>query len=166
MKKFAWAILGVVLALTACKDLQEELVMQVGKLSLTATTEQSAGTRTLVAGAGDVFWEKGDEIKVFAGTASGRFVSDLDGPASTTEFTGSLGGAWTEGSPLWAVYPFSDEAALGGETLTAELPAVQTARSMSFAQGMNLSVARTTTASLQFYNVGGGVCFTLKEDGI
>ena len=151
----------------SCKDIQETDFMKITQLTLTASTEQPVGTRTMVAGAGEVFWEKGDEIKVFAGTASGRFVSDVEsGIASTALFTGSLGGAWTEGSPLWAVYPFSDEAVLEGETLTAELPAVQTARSMSFAQNMNLSVARTTTASLQFYNVGGGVCFTLTEGGI
>ncbi len=167
MKKLLFALTAVAMIAVSCKDIQETDFMKITQLTLTATTEQPVGTRTMVAGAGEVFWEKGDEIKVFAGTASGRFVSDVEsGIASTAIFTGSLGGAWTEGSPLWAVYPFSDEAVLEGETLTAELPAVQTARSMSFAQNMNLSVARTTTASLQFYNVGGGVCFTLMEGGI
>ena len=166
MKKLLFAIMAGALITVSCKDIQETDFMKITQLTLTASTEQPVGTRTIVAGAGEVFWEKGDEIKVFAGTASGKFVSDLDGSASTTEFTGSLGGTWTEGSPLWAVYPFSNEAVLEGETLTAELPAVQIARSMSFAQNMNLSVARTTTASLQFYNVGGGVCFTLTEGGI
>ncbi len=167
MKKLLFALTAVAMVAVSCKDIQETDFMKITQLTLTATTEQPVGTRTMVAGAGEVFWEKGDEIKVFAGTASGRFVSDVEsGIASTAIFTGSLGGAWTAGSPLWAVYPFSDEAVLEGETLTAELPAVQTARSMSFAQNMNLSVARTTTASLQFYNVGGGVCFTLMEGGI
>ena len=31
---------------------------------------------------------------------------------------------------------------------------------------MNLSVAHSTTSTLQFYNVGGGVRFTLSQDGI
>ena len=167
MKKLLFALTALALIAVSCKDIQETDYMKITQFTLTATTEQPVGTRTMVAGAGEVFWEKGDEIKVFAGTASGRFVSDVEsGIASTAIFTGSLGGAWTAGSPLWAVYPFSDEAVLEGETLIAEFPAVQTARSMSFAQNMNLSVARTTTASLQFYNVGGGVCFTLTEGGI
>ena len=167
MKKLLFALTALAMIAVSCKDIQETDFMKITQLTLTASTEQPVGTRTMVAGAGEVFWEKGDEIKVFAGTASGRFISDVEsGLASTALFTGSLGGAWTTGSPLWAVYPFSDEAVLEGETLTAELPAVQTARSMSFAQNMNLSVARTTTASFQFYNVGGGVCFTLTESGI
>ena len=166
MKKLLLAFSALALVAVSCKDIQETDFLADGALKLTASVEQPAGTRTLVAGAGEVFWEKGDDIKVFAGTASGKFVSDLESTSSTAEFTGSLGGVWTEGSPLWAVYPYCEGASLDGEVLTAELPAVQTARGMSFAKDMNLSVARSTTASLQFYNVGGGVCFTLKEGGI
>ena len=166
MKKLLLAFSALALLAVSCKDIQETDFLAEGALTLTASMEQPVGTRTLVAGAGEVFWERGDDIKVFAGTASGKFMSNLESISSTAEFTGSLGGAWTEGSPLWAVYPYSEGASLDGEVLTAELPAVQTARGMSFAKDMNLSVARSTTASLQFYNVGGGVCFTLKEGGI
>ena len=166
MKKIVAALAGLALSLSACQDLQEKDFMKTTALTLTASVEQPVGTRTLIAGDSQVWWEKGDEIKVFAGTKSARFVTDLTSPAATADFSGSLGGAWTEGSPLWAVYPYSDGASLEGETLAVVLPAVQTARGMSFAQNMNLSVARTTTASLQFYNVGGGLCFTLTQEGI
>ena len=166
MKKYIAALAGLALSLSACQDLQEKDFMKTKALTLTASVEQPVGTRTLIAGDSQVWWEKGDEIKVFAGTKSARFVTDLTSPAATADFTGSLDGAWTEGSPLWAVYPFSEGAVLDGETLAVELPAVQVARAQSFAKGMNLSVARTTSPSLQFYNVGGGLCFTLTQEGI
>ena len=166
MKKYIAALAGLALSLSACQDLQEKDFMKTTALTLTASVEQPVGTRTLIAGDSQVWWEKGDEIKVFAGTKSARFVTDLTSPAATADFTGSLDGAWTEGSPLWAVYPFSEGAVLDGETLAVELPAVQVARAQSFAKGMNLSVARTTSPSLQFYNVGGGLCFTLTQEGI
>ena len=166
MKKYIAALAGLALSLSACQDLQEKDFMKTTALTLTASVEQPVGTRTLIAGDSQVWWEKGDEIKVFAGTKSARFVTDLTSPAATADFTGSLDGAWTEGSPLWAVYPFSEGAVLDGETLAVELPAEQVARAQSFAKGMNLSVARTTSPSLQFYNVGGGLCFTLTQEGI
>ena len=82
--------------------------MKTTALTLTASVEQPAGTRTLIAGDTQVWWEKGDEIKVFARTKSTRFVTDLTSPAATADFTGSLDGTWTEGSTLWAVYPYSE----------------------------------------------------------
>ena len=95
MKKLLFALTAVAMIAVSCKDIQEPDFMKITQLTLTATTEQPVGTRTMVAGAGEVFWEKGDEIKVFAGTASGRFVSDVEsGIASTALFTGSLGGGF------------------------------------------------------------------------
>ena len=166
MKKYIAALAGLALSLSACQDIQEKDFMKTTALTLTASVEQPVGTRTLIAGDSQVWWEKGDEIKVFAGSVAARFTTDLTSPAATADFTGSLDGAWTEGSPLWAVYPYSETATLDGEAVIAELPAVQVARAQSFAKGMNLSVARTTSPSLQFYNVGGGLCFTLTQEGI
>ena len=92
MKKLLLAFSALALVAVSCKDIQETDFLADGSLKLTASVEQPAGTRTLVAGAGEVFWEKGDDIKVFAGTVSGKFVSDLESISSTAEFTGSLGG--------------------------------------------------------------------------
>ena len=121
MKKIVAALAGLALSLSACQDLQEKDFMKTTALTLTASVEQPVGTRTLIAGDSQVWWEKGDEIKVFAGTKSARFVTDLTSPAATADFTGSLDGAWTEGSTLWAVYPYSEGAVLDGETLAVEL---------------------------------------------
>ncbi|MBR0053524.1 MAG: leucine-rich repeat protein [Bacteroidales bacterium] len=157
---------AALLALAACT---REMAVNApeGDLTLIAKAENPAGTRTVLEGGTFVFWEPGDEIAVSAGGKSGRFVGDLTATEASATFKGSLGEeAWTEGMDLWAVYPYSGDAVFDGGTITTVLPSEQTARAGSFGKGMNLSVAHSTTSTLQFYNVGGGVRFTLSQDGI
>ena len=157
---------AALLALAACT---REMAVNApeGDLTLIAKAENPAGTRTVLEGGTFVFWEPGDEIAVSAGGKSGRFVGDLTATEASATFKGSLGEeAWAEGMDLWAVYPYSSDAVFDGGTITTVLPSEQTARAGSFGKGMNLSVAHSTTSTLQFYNVGGGVRFTLSQDGI
>lgn len=157
---------AALLALAACT---REMAVNApeGDLTLIAKAENPAGTRTVLEGGTFVFWEPGDEIAVSAGGKSGRFVGDLTATEASATFKGSLGEEpWTEGMDLWAVYPYSSDTVFDGGTITTVLPSEQTARAGSFGKGMNLSVAHSTTSSLQFYNVGGGVRFTLSQDGI
>ncbi len=157
---------AALLSLAACT---REKVVNVpeGDMVLVAKTERPGGTRTALEGGTFVFWEPGDEIAVYAGGKSGKFASDLTANVASATFRGTLGeDTWSEGMDLWAVYPYSDKAVFDGETVTTVLPSEQTARAGSFGKGMNLSVARSTTATLQFYNVGGGVRFSLSQDGI
>ena len=67
---------------------------------------------------------------------------------------------------LWALYPYSAEAVFDGESITTTLPAVQVARAGSFGKDMNITIAHSTSTTLQFYNVCGGVCFSLTHSGI
>ena len=157
---------AALLALAACT---REIAVNApeGDMTLVAKMERPAGTRTVLEGGTFVFWEPGDEIAVFAGGKSGKFVSNLTANEASATFKGTLGeDAWAEGMDLWAVYPYSGEAVFDGETVTTVLPSEQTARAGSFGKDMNLSVAHSTTSTLQFYNVGGGVRFTLSQDGI
>ena len=134
--------------------------------TLTAMTEQP-GTKTTVVSGTHVYWEPGDEIAVFTDDTSGRFVTNLTEPSGTAVFEGVLPDP--DGSnTIWAVYPYSKDAMLDRETgtLIAVLPSTQVARAGSFGKDVNLSVARTNRDYLQFYNVGGGVCFTVTEEGI
>ena len=157
---------AVLLALAACT---REMAFDTseGGMTLVARMEGSAGTRTVIEGGSHIFWEPGDEIAVFSGGESGKFTADLSTTASTATFKGTLGtNGWTEGMDLWAVYPYSDKAAFDGETVTTVLPDKQVGRAGSFGKDMNPAIAHSTSSTLQFYNVGGGVRFTLSQDGI
>ena len=167
MKKMTFKALCLLsLAVVACqRNPLETLIPEEGFFSLTAATEMSAASRTVVGEDGAVLWEPGDSIKVFCGTASACFRNSLDAPAGTAVFTGPL----QRPSPtdtLWALYPYRTDATFNGSEITTVLPAVQTAREASFAPFQNLSVGRSCQSEMTFYNVGGGLRFTLKESGI
>ena len=157
---------AMLLAVAACTRTQE-LDIPAGNLTLKAVTEGSALSRTVIDSDTHVFWEPNDAIAVFSGEKSGKFVASLTSPSATATFTGSLGtDAWPEAMDVWAVYPYAEGASFDGETITTVLPSEQVARAGSFGKEMNLAVAHSTTSTLQFYNVGGGIRFSLGEEGI
>ena len=165
MKKSLY-IAASLLALVACTR-EMDVNTPTCNMSLTARTETSAETRTVVEGETHVYWEPGDEIAVFAAQRSGKFTTDITASSASAEFKGSLGSdAWTEGMDLWAVYPYSQDAVFSEETITTVLPSRQVARAGSFGKDMNLAIAHSSTSDLRFYNVGGGVRFSLSQEGI
>ena len=151
----------------SCIGTREAPEISGAQMVLTAYQEGTPDSKTAVENGGtQVFWEPGDEIKVFSGSRSGRFTSNVTGLTEVTEFTGFFDGGQPDATDFWAVYPYSDEASFDGETITTVIPTVQVARPGTFAQGANVAIAHSTTTSLQFYNVGGGIRFSLKERGV
>lgn len=166
MKKLFFLGMAAIFTLAACTR-YEEFDFSKADLTLVAKTESPAETKTIVEDETHVYWEPGDAISVFSGGKSGKFVTDIAASAPDATFQGTLGkDAWTEGMDLWAVYPYSETAVLDGTSITTVLPSEQEARAGSFGKGVNLSVAHATTTELQFYNVGGGIRFSLSEEGI
>ena len=129
------------------------------------------GSKTVVQEEPHVYWEPGDEIIVFAGTkSSGRFTNTLSEPASSATFSGNFDDAYipVDGEDLWALYPYSDNAMCNmySHAITTTIPSEQVARANSFGKDMNITVAHSTSHSFTFYNVGGGVRFSLAEAGV
>ena len=162
MKKSLF-IAAALLTLAACTR-EMDVNTPAGNMTITARTETSADTRTVVEGETHVYWEPGDAIKVFSDGKSGKFTTDITEASASATFNGSL--PLTEGADIWAVYPYSEDAVFHGETFDVVLPSEQVAREGSFGKDMNLAIAHSTTNTLQFYNVGGGVRFSLSEEGI
>lgn len=136
-------------------------------LTVTAKTENLTESKTVSEGGVNVLWEVGDQIAVFAGDKKGKFTADLTESSASATFKGEMGyDSWPDKVDLWAIYPYSSDFAFDGKMFTATLPAEQTARENSFGKGMNLAVAHSTSSTLQFYNVGGGIRFSVTEEGI
>ena len=166
MKKYVLFGLAALVTVTACERTPEREI-PVGNLTLKAITEDSDRSRTVIDSDTRVFWESGDAIAVFSGEKSGKFEANLTSSSATAMFHGSLGmDAWPEEMDIWAMYPYSEEAAFDGVSVTTVLPSEQAARAGSFGKGMNLSIAHSTSNTLQFYNVGGGIRFSVEEEGI
>lgn len=165
-RKALYVLVVAAISLAACSE-HQEIDVPFADLVLTARTEGSNESKTVVDSETHVYWEPGDKIAVFAGESSGKFETDLTSSSATADFTGTLGSdTWTEGMDIWAVYPYSADAVFDGETIMTTLPSEQVARAGSFGKDMNLAIAHSTTTTLQFYNVGGGIRFSVTEEGI
>lgn len=165
MKKSLY-IAATLLVLTACVR-EMNVDTPAGDMTISARTETSADSRTVVEGETHVYWEPGDEIAVFSGGKSGKFYTDISASSPTADFMGTLGkDAWAQGMDLWAVYPYTEEAVFHDETITTVLPSEQFARAGSFGKDMNLAIAHSTTEDLQFYNVCGGIKFRITGQGV
>ena len=166
MKKNFYIISAAILSLVACSR-NQEIDVPDANLSLFARTESPTESRTVVESGVHVFWEPGDEIAVFTGELSAKFTTDITSSSASATFKGTFGdSSWPEDLDLWAVYPFSEDAVFDGETITTTLPSEQVAREGSFGKDMNLAIAHSNSSTLQFYNVGGGIRFSVTEEGI
>ena len=162
MKKIFYIAVSL-LALAACTR-ETDIEVPAGNMTITARTETSVESRTIVEGETHVYWEPGDEIKVFSDGKSGKFTTDITESSASATFNGSP--SLTDGAEIWAVYPYAKDASFDGETITTTLPSEQVARYRSFGKRMNLSIAHSSSNNLQFYNVGGGIRFRLTQKGI
>ncbi len=166
MRKSLFFGLVAILGLIGCSR-NQEINVPDANLSLFARTESPAESRTVVESGVHVYWEPGDDIAVFMGEKSAKFTTDITAASGTATFKGTFGDSeWPEDLDLWAVYPFSEDAVFDGETITTTLPSEQVAREGSFGKDMNLAIAHSNSSILQFYNVGGGIRFSVLEEGI
>ncbi len=167
-------LLGLSLALislVACVRGPEEELPQA-KIILTAKTESPAETRTMVVETegetvARVYWEPGDQFMAYSGTQRGDFYAQVSQICETAEFWGYFeNGPWVPGMDLWAVYPWHWETSFEDGVFTTVLPSLQEARPGTFGRDANLAIAHTNASTIQFYNVGGGVRFSVQEEGI
>ena len=169
MKKIIILIYSL-LVLFACYR-ENDTDLSGNSFSIIASMESSdKGTKTMVQEGGPhVFWEPGDEISVFYNSQSGRFSTGITEPASVATFTGTMDGdIITDGSELWALYPYSSDAEFRSDQkmIVTVIPSEQVARAESFGKDINVTVAHSTSQSFTFYNVGGGVRVSFEQPGI
>lgn len=124
---------------------------------------------------GSVWWTPGDAISLFygSGTAGGnRFVSTATQPSKVTNFTGTIGvitgGAdvSVEDTYFWGLYPYNETASCDGSSVTTTLPSEQVATPSTFANNLFPSLGRSQGLSMGFYNICGGVRFTVTKEGL
>ena len=162
-----------ILVASACSkaSLQDN---QAGRLlTITATQEDAQTTRSAVQDGGtQVYWEPGDAIKVFYEGTGSRFESTCTSNSTVSDFVGTIsviGGANEEAEPsayTWGLYPYRVDATSDGNSVTTTLPSTQAAREGSLAQNTIITVARSANLGLAFYNVCGGLRFSLSHEGV
>ena len=124
-------------------------------------------TRTVRQDDGKVFWSPGDEIAVFTKAgAPARFTSSETQPKQRVSFQGKVDDKPYAASYLYAVYPYDPSTTFDGSTFHATVPALQTAVEDSFDPKAFISGGSSRTQSVSFKHLGGGVKFSVMEEGI
>ena len=171
MKRISYFLIATaVLALSACSvNKEQDQVDEFAGKEMTFTgVVVDEGTKTAVQPGSAVWWTPGDAIWIFHGSSVGaKFTADIDSPSATAEFTGVLNEEESaEEEYYWALYPSSAARYCDGSSIMADLSAQQTAQAGSFAPNTNITVARSKTAELSFYNACSGMWFTVTQEGI
>ena len=158
---------------TACVQTVDQVEEDGRQIVVHAWQEGALGSRTTVVDGGTkVYWEPNDEIKLFYKNVSGKFVAKNTELAEVAEFTGYLDvvlgpdGSVEGSDSIWGLYPYSEDATFDGEYVTTSIPTVQTGRAGSFDRNMHITLACSDGLDLQFYNVSGGLRFSLTQEGI
>lgn len=164
---------------SACAKTEVELQNNAPEgveITITAVREGfDPNTRNIRESDGSVEWCPLDEISVFyTETTNGgsKFTSQNTEQTAIAEFKGKLDGLiaggeeFTNGKYLYGVYPYSSNTCFKDGVTTISLPSHQTAAEGTFANGLFPTIARAQGVNLAFYNICGGVKFTVSRSDI
>ena len=162
------AALGVFLAASCALNQLEEPVQRGQEIVFTASAAQGGpGTKTTLVDNGPfVYWSPGDKIAVYLPQYENYydFTSTNTEPSRYADFRHYIvhmsAGDIQEGNEFWALYPYSDTRdaiSFDGQSVTATEPYLQKAAAGTFDPSALLTVARSNSHHLPFYNVCGGL---------
>ena len=138
---------------------------------ITAKAEQPA-TRTVLSvnedGQGTIYWKPADRINVFFGKTRALYSSQNKDDATTAVFqtTDSISESDFSSTNIWGLYPADDASTSDGSSVTTTLPSQQYGISETFDDDLFITLAHSSSTTLQFYNVCGGIKFSLSRDDI
>ena len=139
---------------------------------ITAVQEVQNNTKSTLEvdglGVGTIYWTPADEINVFYGTTSTHYVSQNAVNATTAVFSTSDIIGISEGASenIWGLYPYNSTATCTGSAVTTTLPAAQYGVPGTFDDDLYITLAHNNSTALTFYNVCGGIKFSLSRDDI
>ena len=184
MKRTIYFI-SALLTLAACAREEVPRNSDAQVFTIRATGECNP-TKTVLQEDGSIFWEDGDAIMVYFLDAE-KFTTSLSAPSRTADFTGTQRWDIYASRPdfefdldLWALYPYEAAGQKrwcidNNETVNyieTAVPYIQTATVGTFDRAAFLSAAQGIVNSsrsmdaLTFYNVCGGVKFSIQEEGV
>lgn len=171
MTRIAFAALAIT-ALYACTGLIENAGPASGvetHIVFTATNEGfSQDTKTVRMEDGSTWWLAMETISVFCGSGSdggSKFRSSNTSLQKIVEFEGSIQAPDPE-KEFWAVYPYSQENQCDGTSITTIIPSVQTAWEGNFSGNAFPAIAKSKTLDLAFWNICGGIKFSVSRNDI
>ena len=117
---------------------------------------------------GSVWWHPAEEISVFygGGTCGGRkFTSQNTSPQKLVEFGGFIQVSGYE-KDVFTVYPYSQDNACDGHSITTVIPDVQAGSEGNFSGDAFPAIAKSNSYVFAFRNICGGVKFCVSRNDI
>ena len=173
MKSYRFIAVTLLVAIVAgCSKEFKEKNQAGQEFTITASFAENGTKTTLQDGGTAVYWEPSDEVKLFYDGTGSRFTAQCSKTSAVSAFTGSLyvavgfGEGFDDSTPLWGLYPYRADATADNESVTTTLSAEQTGRAGSFAKSTFITLARSQSLKMGFYNVCGGVRFSLTRNDV
>ena len=152
------------LGLTSCQSELAELTPSGGeRITLSATQEDAAATRTHLNDSKQVVWSEGDALSVFDTQNKNRPFEIIEGIGKTQ---GKFEGTVTPSSvtEYYAVYPYGAGYTISSGTVTGvTLPAEQTAVASGFDKSAAIMTCHTTSGNLAFKQLCAFVQITTES---
>lgn len=167
MNHYNLGLLAVLSLLAACSVQEETVIPSTSReVILTATTEGNAGTRTtLDDDYTSLLWMPKESISVFQGGQMAVFTSTNTEESSSAVFKGTLPRNGSD-KVIYGLYPYSKEASVSDSLITTSLAGEQVGTPGTFGNNLFISVARSESYDLKFFNVCSGLRFMLDRSDI
>ena len=177
MKTRMLACLALALVLGSCQKESKKSVAapeeNAGLPEIIAEVETGLESRSTVVfdehRIGTILWTPYDAINVFFGSTGYRYVSQNTQNAAKAAFRTTDEGAESaesEADDIWGLYPYDRDAVCDGASVTTTLPGTQRGVPETFDDDLFITLAHSTTNTLKFFNVCGGVRLSLTRSDI
>lgn len=163
------AIIWTTLLIFAACTVRENPLESPDKEVIFYATHGDSPTKTVLQEDGTIKWQPQDKINLFYRTKSYKFTSTNTSIVAKTTFRGALDGIEyaDDDSEYWAVCPYNENNYWDGDGVwVISMKSYQNAGAGSFDASSFISIAKTNDYTLHFYNVFGGVKFSVTEPGV
>lgn len=175
MRRIILIINAALAAFAAMSSCQTNVTVEspiVKAPEIVASLETGIGSKSMISvdgeGVGTIYWTPSDDINVFYGTTSTKYTSRNTENALTAVFRTNdiIGSTESASDNIWGLYPYDDDAVCDGTAVTTTIPSTQYGVPDTFDDDLFPTLAHSETNALKFYNVCGGIKFSLSRDDI
>ena len=176
MKTKYTVVLALCCLLAACEKKETSPIQrQTQEIIISALSPDEPSTKTVRQSNGAVFWSPGDQLSIFYGSGSngGSLFTSLNTEAQQiADFRGTIevitGGdnIPDEAIHFWGLYPYDANASCDATSITTSVKQTQIAKAGTFSDATFPSLGRSTGLKMPFYNICGGIKFTVTTEGI
>ena len=170
MKRLLYYLLVAVYFVASCEKVSQK-DGYVNAPTIIASQEINPDTKTLLSvteGVGTIYWQPTEDINVFYGATNVKYTSTNTENVTVASFetTAVIGASEGASTNIWGLYPYSSEAVCDGSKVTTTISSAQLGVPETFDKNLFTTLAHSSSKELHFFNVCGGIKFSLSRSDI